>query len=186
VESSHRLAGFHSLGTRYSSRMNKLSLAFAFSLLTACATVPLPPPPPPVPPATAAGPDFLARNGAATGVVTTPSGLQYFVVKSGSPTGLHPTAADTVTLDYEGALTTGQTFDSSFARGQPLTGQADAFVPGFTEALSLMRPGDEWVVWVPPALAYGAEETGPIPANSVLRFRLALHSVTPAAAGTTP
>ena len=44
----------------------------------------------------------------------------------------------------------------------------------------LMRPGDEWVVWIPPALGYGAEDKGPIPANSVLRFRLVLHSVTPA------
>jgi peptidylprolyl isomerase/FKBP-type peptidyl-prolyl cis-trans isomerase FklB len=160
--------------------MKKLTpAAVALSLLSACATVP---PAPPTPPATDAGPDFLARNAAAKGVVTTASGLQYFVVKSGPITGPHPRATDTVTLDYEGTLTTGEKFDSSFDRGQPLTGQADAFVPGFTEALMLMRPGDEWVVWIPPALAYGAEDKGPIPANSVLRFRLALHSVTPAAA----
>jgi peptidylprolyl isomerase/FKBP-type peptidyl-prolyl cis-trans isomerase FklB len=63
-----------------------------------------------------------------------------------------------------------------------LTGQPDGFVPGFTEALQLMRPGDEWIVWIPPALGYGERESGPIPANSVLRFRLALHSVTPAPA----
>jgi FKBP-type peptidyl-prolyl cis-trans isomerase len=159
--------------------MKKLALAaVGISLLAACATVP---PPPPAPPATIAGPDFLARNGAAKGVVTTASGLQYFVVKSGPVTGPHPTAADTVTFDYEGTLTTGEKFDSSFDRGEPLTGRTDAFVPGFTEALMLMRPGDEWVVWIPPALGYGAEDKGPIPANSVLRFRLALHSVTPAA-----
>jgi FKBP-type peptidyl-prolyl cis-trans isomerase len=162
------------------------NLAFAaigLSLLTACATVP---PPPPTPPATIAGPDFLARNGAAKGVVTTPSGLQYFVVASGPVTGPHPAATDTVTFDYEGRLTTGETFDSSFDRGEPLTGQVDAFVPGFTEALMLMRPGDEWVVWIPPALGYGAEDKGSIPANSVLRFRMVLHSVTPATAVPTP
>ena len=159
--------------------MKKIALAaIGASLLSACATVP---PPPPTPPQTVAGPDFLARNGAAEGVVTTPSGLQYFIVKSGLVTGPHPTAADSVTFDYEGTLTTGEKFDSSFDRGEPLSGPVSGFVPGFTEALMLMRPGDEWVVWIPPALGYGAEASGPIPANSVLRFRLALHSVTPAA-----
>jgi FKBP-type peptidyl-prolyl cis-trans isomerase len=53
-------------------------------------------------------------------------------------------------------------------------------VPGFTEALELMRPGDEWIVWVPPQLGYGAKDVGPIPGNSVLRFKLALHRVVPA------
>jgi alpha-beta hydrolase superfamily lysophospholipase len=139
--------------------------------VAACASVP-------APPATAPGPDFLARNAAAKNVVTTPSGLQYFVIRSGSPKGLRPTAADTVTFDYEGKLLTGETFDSSFERGTPLTGPIDGFVPGFTEALKLMRPGDEWVVWIPPALGYGDRASGPIPANSVLRFRLALRSVT--------
>jgi FKBP-type peptidyl-prolyl cis-trans isomerase len=91
-----------------------------------------------------------------------------------------PTADDTVTLDYELKLLTGEVIDSSYARGEPLTGQPASFVPGFTEALELMRPGDEWIVWVPPQLGYGASDSGPIPGNSVLRFRLALHSVTPA------
>ena len=153
--------------------MKKLALA-VFGLLAACATVP---PLPPTPPVTVAGPDFLVRNGAAKGVVTTASGLEYFIVKSGPVTGAMPVAGNRVTFDYEGKLTTGETFDSSFARGEPLSGDVDGFVPGFAEALKLMRPGDEWIVWIPPALGYGAEATGPIPANSVLRFRLALHKV---------
>jgi FKBP-type peptidyl-prolyl cis-trans isomerase len=143
----------------------------------ACATVPAIP----TPPATAPGPDFLSRNAAHRNVVTTPSGLQYFVIRSGPETGRHPGSSDIVTFDYEGKLVTGETFDSSFDRGAPLTGSIDDFVPGFTEALKLMRPGDEWIVWVPPALGYGDQASGPIPANSVLRFRLALRSVTPAA-----
>ncbi len=53
-------------------------------------------------------------------------------------------------------------------------------MPGFSEALSLMRPGDEWILWVPPQLGYGATDTGPIPGNSLLRFQIVLHSVTPA------
>jgi len=154
-----------------------IKLVFAvvgLSLLSACATVP---PPPPVAPVTAPGPDFLTRNGAAKGVVTTASGLQYFVVASGPVTGRLPVAGDQVSFDYEGKLITGETFDSSFARGEPISGNVDGFVPGFSEALKLMRPGDEWVVWIPPTLGYGAEATGPIPANSVLRFRLALRAV---------
>jgi peptidylprolyl isomerase/FKBP-type peptidyl-prolyl cis-trans isomerase FklB len=135
--------------------------------------------PPNVPPETPAGPDFLAKNGAAKGVVTTPSGLQYFAVVSGPASGAHPGAGDTVTFDYEVKLLTGQVIDSSYARGEPLTGRVGDFVPGFTEALEMMRPGDEWIVWVPPQLGYGDKDSGPIPANSVLRFRLALHSIAP-------
>lgn len=154
--------------------MKKLLPAIALSLLlAACAHAP-------VEPMTAAGPDFLARNAAVKRVVTTPSGLQYYVLKSGPKTGKSPVDGDTVTFDYEGKLTTGETFDSSFERGTPLTGGIGDFVPGFTEALKLMKPGDEWIVWIPPQLGYGERATGPIPANSVLRFKMALRSVAPA------
>ncbi|MEO5641539.1 MAG: FKBP-type peptidyl-prolyl cis-trans isomerase [Sphingomicrobium sp.] len=112
--------------------------------------------------------------------VTTASGLAYHVVRKGPKTGRSPVAGETVTFDYEGKLLDGTVFDSSFARGTPISGAVGQFVPGFNEALKLMRPGDEWVVWIPPALGYGARATGPIPANSTLRFRMALRSVTPA------
>ena len=158
--------------------MKKSALAvIGLSLLSACATTP-------VEPLTAAGPDFLTRNAAVKKVVTTASGLQYFVLKSGPKTGRSPVDGDTVTFDYEGKLTTGETFDSSIARGTPLTGGVADFVPGFTEALKLMKPGDEWIVWIPPALGYGERAAGPIPPNSVLRFRMILHRVTPAAVPT--
>lgn len=162
--------------------MTKLMItAFVSLLVGACATVPAVP----TPPATAPGPDFLVRNAAAKNVMTTPSGLQYFILRSGPVTGPQPEGKDIVSFEYEGKLVTGETFDSSYERGTPLTGAVDDFVPGFTEALKLMRPGDEWIVWIPPALGYGDRTSGPIPANSVLRFRLALHSVTPAG-GTVP
>ena len=158
-------------------------LALIMLLAAACATAPAIP----TPPTTAPGPDFLARNAAAKNVVSTPTRLQYFVVRSGPATGRQPAGSDAVTFDYEGKLVTGETFDSSYDRGTPLTGAVDDFVPGFTEALKMMRPGDEWIVWIPPALGYGDRASGPIPASSVLRFRLALHSVTPAAsAGQAP
>jgi peptidylprolyl isomerase/FKBP-type peptidyl-prolyl cis-trans isomerase FklB len=132
------------------------------------------------PPETPAGPDFLAKNGAAKGVVTTPSGLEYFIVKSGPKTGKSPGPTDSATFDYEVKLLTGEVIDSSYANGEPLTGAVGNFVPGFSEALELMRPGDEWIVWVPPQLGYGDKDVGPIPGGSVLRFKLALQKVTPA------
>lgn len=97
--------------------MKKLAFAaIGLSLcLSACATTR-------TPPSTAPGADFLTRNAAARRVVTTPSGLQYFIVKSGPKGGRSPASGESVTFDYEGKLTTGETFDSSFARGQPLTG----------------------------------------------------------------
>ena len=152
------------------------SSALLLLLPLGCSTVPVPPQTPP-------GPDFMVRNAQAKRVVTTPSGLQYFIVKSGPKTGTPPRVGDSVVFDYEGKLTTGETFDSSYARGQPLSGQVGQFVPGFDEALMLMRPGDEWIIWLPPALGYGDRAAGQIPPNSVLRFRMALHSVTPAPAG---
>lgn len=160
--------------------MTKLAVAATAGLslfLAACATAPTVPETPP-------GPEFLARNAAAKHVMTTPTGLQYFVLKSGPGSGPYPRDGDTVTFDYEGRLVSGEVFDSSYAEGKPLTGQVDKFVPGFTEALKLMRPGDEWIIWIPPELGYGTRTAGPIPPNSVLRFKLALHSVTPAAAET--
>ncbi|MDP8913820.1 MAG: FKBP-type peptidyl-prolyl cis-trans isomerase [Pseudomonadota bacterium] len=115
--------------------------------------------------------------------MTTPSGLQYFVVRSGPAAGRQPRQGDTVLFDYEGKLITGETFDSSYARGQPISGSVGDFVPGFNEALMMMRPGDEWIVWIPPELGYGAAATGTIPPNSVLRFRMELRDVLPASAG---
>ena len=112
--------------------------------------------------------------------VTTPSGLAYHVVRKGPKASRSPVDGETVTFDYEGKLLDGTVFDSSFARGAPISGAVGQFVPGFKEALKLMRSGDEWVVWIPPALGYGAQATGPIPANSTLRFRMALRSVAPA------
>jgi peptidylprolyl isomerase/FKBP-type peptidyl-prolyl cis-trans isomerase FklB len=152
----------------------KTAAPFALAIFlcaTACTTIPRPP-------QTVPGPDFLVRNARAKGVVTAPSGLQYFIVRSGPEEGARPGPNDQVTFDYEGKLVTGETFDSSFERGQPLSGGVGDFVPGFTEALMLMRPGDEWIVWIPPELGYGDRPVGTIPPNSVLRFRMALRSVT--------
>ena len=120
---------------------------------------------------------FMAQNALAEGVKTLPSGVQYKVLKSGPANGAHPTPSDTITVNYEGSLLNGQIFDSSFQRGKPSSFQLDGLVQGWVDALQQMRPGDEWIVYIPPSLGYGSEAKGPIPANSVLVFRLQLIAI---------
>ena len=122
---------------------------------------------------------FMANNSKQPGVVTLPDGLQYKIVTSGPADGLRPKASDEVKVNYEGKLLSGEVFDSSFARGQPAAFPLDEVIPGWTEIMQQMRPGDEWVVWIPPMLGYGEEAKGPIPANSVLQFRIQLLGVLP-------
>jgi peptidylprolyl isomerase/FKBP-type peptidyl-prolyl cis-trans isomerase FklB len=82
-----------------------------------------------------------------------------------------------VKVDYEGKLLSGKVFDSSFARGVPADLPLQALIPGWTEALQMMRPGDEWILYVPANLGYGEDAKGPIPADSVLIFRIRLIGV---------
>ena len=116
----------------------------------------------------------MAQNAQAPGVKTLPSGLQYKIVHSGDPVSGSPKAGDIVKVNYEGTLTSGEIFDSSFARGKPAIMALADLVPAWMEAVPMMHTGDEWVLYVPPALGYGDEGGGPIPPNSVLIFRLQL------------
>lgn len=128
----------------------------------------------PTPPVAAVDPAaFLALNAKAAGVKVLASGLQYKVVHSG-PAGPSPKAGDVIKVHYEGALVSGTVFDSSFERGRPALMPLDGLVPGWMEALPLMHVGDEWMLYLPAELGYGARGAGPIPANSVLVFRLKL------------
>lgn len=126
------------------------------------------------------GPAFLEQNAKAPGVVTLPSGLQYKIVKSGPKTGSSPATRDMIKVHYEGKLLDGTVFDSSIARGTPADFPLRGLIPAWVEAVQLMRPGDEWILWAPPGLAYGENARGPIPANSVLEFRMSLIDFTPA------
>jgi FKBP-type peptidyl-prolyl cis-trans isomerase len=128
----------------------------------------------PTPPAPTAGADFLARTAKEPGVVTLPSGLEYKVVTSGPATGPSPKVGDVIKVHYEGKLVSGQVFDSSFERNKPALMPLDQLVPAWMEALPRMHVGDEWILYVPPALGYGAEGAGPIPPNAVLIFRVKL------------
>jgi len=128
--------------------------------------------------------DFLLENGKQEGVKTTPTGLQYKVVKASTiADAVSPDSNDLVRVHYEGTLTDGEVFDSSFERGTPAVFSPDQVVPGWTEALQMMKPGDEWLLYVPPALGYGDRPAGPIPAHSVLVFRLQMLDVAPVPGG---
>jgi FKBP-type peptidyl-prolyl cis-trans isomerase FklB len=120
-----------------------------------------------------AGAAFLAANAKKPGVITTPSGLQYLVLKSG--TGPSPKLTDKVTVNYEGRLLDGTIFDSSIERAQPATFPVNGVISGWTEALQMMKVGDQWQLFVPANLAYGDQSPGAsIPANSVLIFKVEL------------
>ncbi len=119
---------------------------------------------------------FMAQHATAEGVQVLPSGVQYKVLNPGPGTSRHPTPADYVKVDYEGALVSGQVFDGT-AKSGPKTYQLKTLIPAWIEAMQQMREGDEWVIWVPPSLGYGSRQVGPIPPNSVLVFRLKLVSI---------
>ena len=131
-------------------------------------------------PAAAEGKAFLASNAKATGVVSLPSGLQYKIIKSGPATGLKPGPQDEVKVHYEGKLISGQVFDSSYERGAPAALPLPALIPAWIEALQLMRPGDVWMLYVPPELGYGDAGAGDIPPNSTLIFKIELIGILPA------
>jgi peptidylprolyl isomerase/FKBP-type peptidyl-prolyl cis-trans isomerase FklB len=123
----------------------------------------------------------MAANAKQPGVQTLPSGLQFKVVKSGAAEGLRPQLGDEVKVNYEGKLIDGQVFDSSYERGVPAAMPLRGLIKGWQEALQLMRPGDEWILYVPPNLGYGAEGAGgQIPPGAALIFRIELLGVLPA------
>jgi FKBP-type peptidyl-prolyl cis-trans isomerase len=118
---------------------------------------------------------FLAENGKKPGVVTTASGLQYKVVSAGN--GDSPKGADEVTVNYRGTLINGTEFDSSYKRGQPATFQVNRVIPGWTEALGLMKPGAKYQLFIPPQLAYDLRSPPGIPPGSMLLFDVELLSI---------
>lgn len=117
----------------------------------------------------------------ASGFVTTRSGLKYKVLVSGPAAGRSPTRGDSVTVHYRGTLENGTVFDSSYDRGEPTTFGVGQVIPGWTEALQLMKPGDKWLLHIPFNLAYGNQAVGgKIPPYSDLIFQVELLRVIPA------
>ena len=123
---------------------------------------------------------FLTQNATQPGVKTLPSGLQIKIVRSGPENGLRPKLGDTVKVHYEGKLIDGKVFDSSYDRGTPAAMPLRGLIPGWQEALQLMRPGDEWMIYVPSRLGYGQEGAGgEIPPPAGLLFRIELIGALP-------
>ena len=118
-----------------------------------------------------AGEAYLAENAKKEGVKVTESGLQYKVVTEG--TGEMPKAEDTVKVHYTGTFVDGKQFDSSVDRGEPAMFGVGQVIPGWTEALQMMKVGSKWQLAIPAELAYGQGRPG-IPPNSVLLFDVEL------------
>jgi FKBP-type peptidyl-prolyl cis-trans isomerase FklB len=158
------------VGFKDSSLLMKLSLiltlSLALGLLTGCSPSD----------ATGGGAAFLAANAKKEGVITTASGLQYKVLKAG--TGASPKKSDRVKVDYTGTLIDGTVFDSSVQRGQPAVFPVGAVIPGWVEALQMMKVGGKWKLFIPANLAYGDQSPSPaIPPNSVLIFDVELLAI---------
>jgi peptidylprolyl isomerase len=121
---------------------------------------------------------YLDDNAKRAGVKVTSDGLQYRVIKAG--TGKTATApTDNVTVTYKGSLITGQVFDQT-QDGMPATFPAGQLIPGWVEALQMMKEGDEWEIVIPSNLGYGeAGAGGVIPPNQTLVFQMALLKVEP-------
>ena len=123
-----------------------------------------------------AGQKFLAENAKRDGVTTTATGLQYEVLAEGS--GDSPKETDQVTVHYHGTLIDGTVFDSSVERGQPATFPVNGVIPGWVEALQLMKPGAKYKLFIPSNLAYGERGAGgSIGPNATLIFEVELISI---------
>ena len=118
------------------------------------------------------GEAFLAANKAKPGVRTTPSGLQYQVIREGS--GPKPQPTDKVRVNYKGTLLDGTVFDSSYDRGEPVEFALNQVIPGWTEGVQLMPVNSKYKFWVPANLAYGPNGQPPIGANATLVFEVEL------------
>lgn len=120
------------------------------------------------------GKKFLEENAKRDGVFTTASGLQYEILEEGE--GAKPAGANArVTVHYEGRLTDGKVFDSSYKRNQPATFGLNQVIPGWTEGVQLMSVGAKYRFFIPPQLGYGSRGAGAaIPPDATLIFDVEL------------
>src|SRR5882757_2172262 len=123
---------------------------------------------------------YLDENKLKKGVITRPSGLQFRIIQNGY--GKRPTSTDTVKVYYTGTLINHVIFDGT-SPGLPASMKLNSVIPGWIEALQLMREGDRWLLTIPPNLGYGVRGSpgGEIPPNQVLVFDLKLLETTAAA-----
>ncbi|MBA2589278.1 MAG: FKBP-type peptidyl-prolyl cis-trans isomerase [Alphaproteobacteria bacterium] len=121
---------------------------------------------------------YLEENKKKKGVITRPSGLQFRIIQNGY--GKRPQSTDTVKVYYTGTLINHVIFDGT-SPGLPASLKLNSVIPGWIEALQLMREGDHWLLTIPPNLGYGVRAQGDIiPPNQVLIFDIRLVETTPA------
>ena len=107
---------------------------------------------------------------------TTKSGLKYRVLRKG--TGAHPTPAKTVKVHYQGWLSNGKVFDSSYNRGQSISFPLSGVIKGWTEGMQLVGQGGMIELEIPPDLAYGDRGAGAaVPPKATLHFLVELLGV---------
>ena len=121
------------------------------------------------------GAKFLEDNKKQPGIITTPSGMQYRVIKEG--TGATPSPTSSVTVNYEGKFIDGKIFDSSYERNQPVDFPLNGVIKGFSEGLLLMKEGGILELFIPSDLAYGDAGNQGIPGGSTLIFKIELIKV---------
>ena len=124
---------------------------------------------------------YTPWDSANEGVQKTDSGLEYVILADGDAAGTTPNPTDQVVVYYEGRLAeTGEVFDSAYQRGEPIMFPANGVIPGWVEALSMMKPGDRWLVHIPSDLAYGPRgHPAGIAPNADLNFEVELVDVVP-------
>ena len=122
---------------------------------------------------------FLTDNATKSDVSTTDSGLQYKVIKtSASSSELKPKATDSVTVHYTGKLICGTVFDSSIERGESSTFAVEKVIPGWSEAIQLMKVGDQFEFYIPQEIGYGKRGMGSdIPPYATLVFEVELLAI---------
>ncbi len=124
----------------------------------------------------AKGQAFLDENRKKEGVIETPSGLQYKIIRQGE--GKKPTASQTVEVHYHGTLMDGTVFDSSVLRKQTIEFPLNQVIPGWTEGVQLMNEGSKFMFYIPSHLAYGDQGAGnQIKGGATLIFEVELFKV---------
>ncbi len=120
--------------------------------------------------------EWLKEKAAIPGVTVLPDGLIFEVITEGE--GVSPTSDDMVEVNYVGRLANGIEFDNT--QGKPVTFPAGRLIKGFTEGLTMMKPGGLYRLYIPADLGYGDRGAGSrIPPGAALDFTVELIRVLP-------
>ena len=122
---------------------------------------------------------FLAENKKKPNVKSTDSGLQYEIITEGK--GALPHDSDEVKVNYRGTMLDGTEFDSTYKSNEPAIMPLGEIIPGWSEAIKMMRVGSKWKIYIPAAQAYGDSGNAEIPPNSLLTFEIELLDIMPKA-----